>query len=430
MDAPAERLTVVPCGVDTGRFAPGRTGRAAARTARGCSPWAAWSSARAFDTAIRALAAAARRRAGRRRRAAARGARPRPRGAPPAGAGARSWASVTGSGCVGQVARDGRAGALPLGRRRRCPPPGTSRSGSPRWRPCPAASRWSAVGGRRPARHGRGRRHRAPGAAPRPGRGGRRGGRRSSRPRPGAPVRRGRRAAGPGALRLVPGGRRHRGASTPGRPPAGGSTPAPPPADPARPTATSVWLDEHRRQLDDGHARPGRPVRAGRVLGRGSWPRCSPPAAGCSRSATAAAPPRRSTSPPSSSAASCRTGARSRAIALCAESSSLTAILNDYGTRRSSPARSRRTGAPATSSWCCPPADAAPTCWPPPSAATTSGSRCGPSPAPSPTRWPGPPTRSLAVRAGVHRAVQEVHLVAVHALCAAMDRALLAQVPA
>ena len=40
------------------------------------------------------------------------------------------------------------------------------------------------------------------------------------------------------------------------------------------------------------------------------------------------------------------------------------------------------------------------------------------------TRWPATADEVLAVPAGSTAAVQEVHLVAIHALCAAMDRVL------
>ncbi|MEJ7742687.1 MAG: SIS domain-containing protein [Nocardioidaceae bacterium] len=49
------------------------------------------------------------------------------------------------------------------------------------------------------------------------------------------------------------------------------------------------------------------------------------------------------------------------AICLSAETSSLTAIINDYPRRSSSPGRWRHTDAPATWWCCCPPAAAAPT---------------------------------------------------------------------
>ena len=118
------------------------------------------------------------------------------------------------------------------------------------------------------------------------------------------------------------------------------------------------------------------------------------------------------------------------AVALCAESSSLTAILNDYGAEEVFARQVEAHGRPGDILVVLSTSGRSPNVLAAAKRAHDVGLTVWALTGPEPNPLAGTADEVLAVPAGSTAAVQEVHLVAVHALCAAMDRALLAQVPA
>ena len=257
-----------------------------------------------------------------------------------------------------------------------CPCPGTSRSASSRWRPWPAACPVVGVGRRRPARHRRRRRHRVlvpprdpaalGDAVARPARPTRRAASalraRRGRPRavPSATTGAGRAPPPRTSTRRVAGGARRveRAADDRSSAPLAGERPPP----------------QLRRAALRPLARPGR--RSSSAGARG-WPTSSPAAAGCSPPATAAAP-REAQHLTAELVGRFRDDRRPlSAIALCAETSSLTAIVNDYGVEEMFARQVRRTAGRATCSCCCRRSGRSRNVLPPPSAAATAACRSG-----------------------------------------------------
>jgi D-sedoheptulose 7-phosphate isomerase len=118
------------------------------------------------------------------------------------------------------------------------------------------------------------------------------------------------------------------------------------------------------------------------------------------------------------------------AVALCAESSSLTAILNDYGVEEVFARQVEAHGRPGDILVVLSTSGRSPNVLAAAKRAHDVGLTVWALTGPEPNPLAGTADEVLAVPAGSTAAVQEVHLVAVHALCAAMDRALLAQDPA
>ena len=208
----------------------------------------------------------------------------------------------------------------------------------------------------------------------------------------------------------------------------GAAPPAPPPrttdADP-----TSVWLDEHTAQLDDGMR-----ALAGRSELVESW--------GRQLAAVLSAGGRLLAVGNGGSAAEAQHLTAEivgrflqdrrpfSAVALCAESSSLTAILNDYGIEEVFARQVEAHGRPGDILVVLSTSGRSPNVLAAAKRAHDVGLTVWALTGPEPNPLAGTADEVLAVPAGSTAAVQEVHLVAVHALCAAMDRALLAQVPA
>ena len=114
------------------------------------------------------------------------------------------------------------------------------------------------------------------------------------------------------------------------------------------------------------------------------------------------------------------------AIALCAESSSLTAILNDYGPEEVFARQVEAHGRPGDILVALSTSGRSPNVLAAAKRAHDKGLTVWALTGPEPNPLAGTADEVLAVPAGSTAAVQEVHLVAVHALCAAMDRALAA----
>jgi glycosyltransferase involved in cell wall biosynthesis/phosphoheptose isomerase len=114
------------------------------------------------------------------------------------------------------------------------------------------------------------------------------------------------------------------------------------------------------------------------------------------------------------------------AVALCAESSSLTAILNDYGPEEVFARQVEAHGRPGDILVALSTSGRSPNVLAAAKRAHDNGLTVWALTGPEPNPLAGTADEVLAVPAGSTAAVQEVHLVAVHALCAAMDRALAA----
>ncbi len=206
------------------------------------------------------------------------------------------------------------------------------------------------------------------------------------------------------------------------------AAPAPQPRT-APPDPTSLWLDEHTAQLDEGMR-----ALAGRSELVESW--------GRQLATVLSAGGRLLAVGNGGSAAEAQhlTGEivgrflQDRrpfsAVALCAESSSLTAILNDYGVEEVFARQVEAHGRPGDILVVLSTSGRSPNVLAAAKRAHDVGLTVWALTGPEPNPLAGTADEVLAVPAGSTAAVQEVHLVAVHALCAAMDRALLAQVPA
>ena len=192
---------------------------------------------------------------------------------------------------------------------------------------------------------------------------------------------------------------------------------------------TSVWLDEHTAQLDEGMR-----ALAGRSELVESWGRrLASVLSGGGRLLAVG-------NGGSAAEAQHLTGEivgrflQDRrpfsAVALCAESSSLTAILNDYGVEEVFARQVEAHGRPGDILVVLSTSGRSPNVLAAAKRAHDVGLTVWALTGPEPNPLAGTADEVLAVPAGSTAAVQEVHLVAVHALCAAMDRALLAQVPA
>jgi phosphoheptose isomerase len=118
------------------------------------------------------------------------------------------------------------------------------------------------------------------------------------------------------------------------------------------------------------------------------------------------------------------------AIALCAESASLTAILNDYGAEEVFARQVEAHGRPGDILVALSTSGRSPNVLAAAKRAHDSGLTVWAMTGPEPNPLAGTADEVLAIPAGSTAAVQEVHLVAVHAMCAAMDRALRTRVPA
>jgi type III pantothenate kinase len=118
------------------------------------------------------------------------------------------------------------------------------------------------------------------------------------------------------------------------------------------------------------------------------------------------------------------------ALSLCAESSSLTAILNDYGPEEVFARQVEAHGRPGDILVALSTSGRSPNVLAAAKRAHDAGLTVWAMTGPEPNPLAGTADQVLAVPARSTAAVQEVHLVAVHALCAAMDRALLTQVTA
>jgi glycosyltransferase involved in cell wall biosynthesis/phosphoheptose isomerase len=210
-----------------------------------------------------------------------------------------------------------------------------------------------------------------------------------------------------------------------------GPAAAPPPAQPvtSSPDLTSVWLDEHTAQLEEGMR-----ALAGRSELVESWGR---------RLATVLSGGGRLLAVGnggSAAEAQHLTGEivgrflQDRrpfsAVALCAESASLTAILNDYGVEEVFARQVEAHGRPGDILVVLSTSGRSPNVLAAAKRAHDVGLTVWALTGPEPNPLAGTADEVLAVPAGSTAAVQEVHLVAVHALCAAMDRALLTQVQA
>ena len=114
------------------------------------------------------------------------------------------------------------------------------------------------------------------------------------------------------------------------------------------------------------------------------------------------------------------------AVALCAESASLTAILNDYGPEEVFARQVEAHGRPGDILVALSTSGRSPNVLAAAKRAHDKGLTVWALTGPEPNPLAGTADEVLAVPAGSTAAVQEVHLVAVHALCAAMDRALAA----
>jgi len=114
------------------------------------------------------------------------------------------------------------------------------------------------------------------------------------------------------------------------------------------------------------------------------------------------------------------------AVALCAESASLTAILNDYGPEEVFARQVEAHGRPGDILVALSTSGRSPNVLAAAKRAHDTGLTVWALTGPEPNPLAGTADEVLAVPAGSTAAVQEVHLVAVHALCAAMDRALAA----
>jgi type III pantothenate kinase len=112
------------------------------------------------------------------------------------------------------------------------------------------------------------------------------------------------------------------------------------------------------------------------------------------------------------------------AVALCAESSSLTAILNDYGPEEVFARQVEAHGRAGDILVALSTSGRSPNVLAAAKRAHDNGLTVWALTGPEPNPLAGTADEVLAVPAGSTAAVQEVHLVAVHALCAAMDRAL------
>ena len=110
------------------------------------------------------------------------------------------------------------------------------------------------------------------------------------------------------------------------------------------------------------------------------------------------------------------------ALALCAESSSLMAILNDYGPEEVFARQVEAHGRPGDILVALSTSGRSPNVLAAAKRAHDNGLTVWALTGPEPNPLAGTADEVLAVPAGSTAAVQEVHLVAVHALCAAMDR--------
>jgi phosphoheptose isomerase len=114
------------------------------------------------------------------------------------------------------------------------------------------------------------------------------------------------------------------------------------------------------------------------------------------------------------------------AVALCAESASLTANLNDYGPEEVFSSQVEAHGRAGDILVALSTSGRSPNVLAAAKRAHDNGLTVWALTGPEPNPLAGTADEVLAVPAGSTAAVQEVHLVAVHALCAAMDRALAA----
>ena len=151
---------------------------------------------------------------------------------------------------------------------------------------------------------------------------------------------------------------------------------------------------------------------------------CCPPGRGCSPPATAAAPPRRSTSPPRSSGGTAPSAGRCRHSRCTAEPSALTAITNDYGPDEVFARQVAAHGRPgdvcvllSTSGGSANVVAAA-------RRARELGLHAWALTGPAPNPLADACDEALCVPAAETAAVQELHLVALHLVCAAMDLAM------
>ena len=212
------------------------------------------------------------------------------------------------------------------------------------------------------------------------------------------------------------------------------TAPTPPPTAPGPTTAdrhdhTTAWLAEHRAQLDEGMQ--ALTSRSDLVE---SW--------GRQMATVLAAGGRLLAVGNGGSAAEAQhlTGelvgrfledrAAFSAIALCAESASLTAILNDYGAEEVFARQVEAHGRPGDILVALSTSGRSPNVLAAAKRAHDSGLTVWAMTGPEPNPLAGTADEVLAIPAGSTAAVQEVHLVAVHAMCAAMDRALRTRVPA